>query len=493
MSLNLREHQLEIVDKLWRGFEEGHQSQLVYAPTGAGKTIIALSLLTEMKNQGKKAAMVMDRIVLVDQTSVRLNEYDIPHGILQSQHWRYRPNEPIQVCSVQTLARRKTPFITDMMIIDEAHQKSEYVTNYIKNNPQVKIVGLTATPFTKGLNDLYTKVVSSATTDDLINKGWLCPVRVYIAKEIDMTGAKKDSFGEWKASEASERGIKIVGDVVEEWRKKTMEIFGRPRKTVVFSAGVDHGRALAKQFQDAGFNFISLSYKEDDEFKKAVIDEFAKPDTDIHGLIATDILTKGFDVPDVVIGVSARPFSKSLSSHIQQIGRVMRSHPSKEFAIWLDHSGNYLRFRDNWDDVYVNGVDSLPEGGSEKTKKEPTEREKKQSKCPACGVLWTFPTDTCGSCGHTREKINMVHSVSGELEELNTANKKLNIDNQAFYSQLIWYTRMKGYKEGFAAVKYKEKFGVFPRGLHTRPEPLTPETLNWLKSRAIAYAKGKNK
>lgn len=491
--IKLRKHQQEIVDKVWSGFEEGHRSQLVYAPTGAGKTIVALALLQEMVNRGQRGAMVMDRIVLVDQTSMRLNQYDMPHGIFQSQHWRYRPHEKIQVCSVQTLARLKTPFVTDMMIIDEAHQKSEYVTNYIKNNPNVKIVGLTATPFTKGLNELYTNVVGSATTDDLIKEKWLCPVKVFIAKEIDMTGAQKNSFGEWKDSEVSERGIKIVGDVVEEWRKKTMEIFGRPRKTIVFCAGVDHGRALVEQFKKSGYNFISLSYKEDDEFKRQVIEEFSKPETDIHGLIATDILTRGFDVPDVAIGVSARPFSKSLSSHIQQLGRVMRTHPSKEFALWLDHSGNYLRFRDDWDDVYSKGVSELPEGGSEKAKREPPEKVKRESKCPSCGVLWTFTGDTCESCGKVRVKLNLVYSMNGEMEELQASNKKLRIDNQAFYSQLLWYARVKGYKEGFAAVKYKEKFDVWPRGLEKKAEPVTPETLNWIKSRAIAYAKGKNK
>jgi hypothetical protein len=65
-----------------------------------------------------------------------------------------------------------------------------------------------------------------------------------------------------------------------------------------------------------------------------------EPDSAIHGLIACDILTKGFDVPDVMIGVSARPYTKSLSAHIQQMGRVMRPSEGKTFALWLDHSGS---------------------------------------------------------------------------------------------------------------------------------------------------------
>ena len=53
------------------------------------------------------------------------------------------------------------------------------------------------------------------------------------------------------------------------------------------------------------------------------------------------------------------------------MGRVMRSHPGKEFGLWLDHSGNYLRFRDDWDDVFENGVQKLDDG-REKPKKEPS-------------------------------------------------------------------------------------------------------------------------
>jgi len=431
----------------------------------------------------------MDRIVLVDQTSLRLGKYGIDHGVMQSGHWRWRPHERIQICSAQTLeARGDFPDI-DLLIIDEAHVSRAGTRKFIKNNPQVKVIGLTATPFTKGLGDIYTHIVGASPTGELIEKGWLTKLKVFVAKEIDMSGAKKVA-GEWSADVVKERGMKITGDIVSEWVKKTHEIYGKPVKTIVFCSGVDHGRDLEKQFNDAGYNFASISYKEDDDFKRVTIEEFAKPDSTIHGLIATDILTKGFDVSDVMIGVSARPFSKSFSSHVQQLGRVMRPHEGKEFAVWLDHSGNFLRFRDDWDELYHEGVKRLKEGG-EKAKKEPTEKEKKESKCPACGIVWTFPDGKCGNCGHIRPARNQVAAVPGELLELQTANSKLKISNQDFYSQILHYARAKGFKEGWASHKYKEKFGVYPRGLSQMAKPPTQETLNWIKSRAIAYAKSK--
>jgi superfamily II DNA or RNA helicase len=487
--LNLREHQAYALAELEKGFNAGHTRQFLYAPTGAGKTECAIAIMQQYASQYQRCAMVMDRIVLVEQTSLRLGKYQIDHGVMQAGHWRYRPSDRIQICSIQTLARRGKMNTPDILLYDEAHILHKSMLDYIKDNPQMRVIGLSATPFTKGLKTLYTNVVTATSTEALIGQGFLCPLKVFIAKEIDMTGAKKVA-GEWSSDEVASRGMKITGDIVSEWVKKTYEIFGQARKTIVFCSGVDHGRDLEKQFNAAGYNFVSISYKEDDEFKRMTIEQFSKPDSPIVGLIATDILTKGFDVSDVMIGVSARPFSKSLSSHVQQMGRVLRSHEGKEFAVWLDHSGNYLRFRDDWDNVYSNGVQELRDGG-EAAKKEPSEREKKEAKCPKCEVLWTFKSDTCGSCGFVKLRMSTVETIPGELKELEAANKKLRIDNQSFYSQLLFYAQAKGYKSGWAFHKYKEKFNAAPNGLASRPENPTPQTLNWIKSRTIAFAKSK--
>jgi superfamily II DNA or RNA helicase len=200
---------------------------------------------------------------------------------------------------------------------------------------------------------------------------------------------------------------------------------------------------------------------DDEKFKKEVFEDFAKPDTEINGLIATDILTKGFDCPDVMIGVSARPFSKSLSSHIQQLGRVMRGSKGKEHALWLCHSGNYLRFRADWEDIYANGVHELDDG-KEKVKKELTKKEKEASKCPRCNALWAGG-DTCHACGYVREKKNKVIDVSGELKELEGAMG--GVSKQDFWSMMQYYKKHHGWSDGRMAHNYREKFGVWPRML----------------------------
>lgn len=489
-DLELRPLQVAVMDRLRESFKAGHRAVMCYAPTGFGKSECAIHLMNATEKNGKRSAMILDRIILCNQTSERLQKYGIDHGVLQSGHWRYRPDKKIQICSAQTLEKRGSFPGLDLMIIDEAHAQRSQTIEFIKQNPQLRVIGLSASPFTKGLGQTYSDVVSSTTTGELVREGWLAGLRVFVAKEIDMAGAKKIA-GEWSPKETTQRGIQITGDVVSEWVKKTHEIFGGPKKTIVFCSGVAHGADLSQRFAQAGYNFISISYEDDDEFKRQAIEDFSRPDTDIHGLIATDILTKGFDVPDVMIGISARPFSKSFSSHVQQMGRVMRAYPGKEFAVWIDHSGNYLRFQDQWDELYNNGVSSLDDG-AEKTKPEPTEKEKERAKCPQCGAFWPTAADSCPHCGYIHVKRNAVQEVCGEVIEIGSKQKSEKYDSaykEHFYQQLLGWARLKGYADGWAYHAYKEKFAGVNPAWKKVAAVVGDDVYGWITHRAIKNAK----
>lgn len=492
-QLVLRPHQNSILDKLREGFAAGHRSQMLYGPCGSGKTEIAVSMMDAAQKKGRRNAMLVDLKLLCAQTSERLCKYDIDHGIIQPESPRWRPELPIQVCMIQTLEAREGFPAVDLLIVDEAHTLRQSVIEFVKNNPSIKVVGLSGSPFTKGLGNTYSNVVSATTINELVAQNLLINPRIFIAtKSIDMTGAKKIA-GEWSDKDATERGIKITGDIVTEWITKTNEVFGGPKKTIVFCAGVAHGNDLALKFSEAGYNFISVSYRDTDEYKAQVLEDFAKPDTEIHGLIATDLLSKGFDVTDVCVGISARPFSKSFSAHVQQLGRIMRPHESKDQAIWLDHAGNYLRFRDQWDELCAHGVQVLDDG-AEKVKPEPTDQEKEAAKCPKCGHLWNVATDVCPHCGFVRARKNDVVEVAGTMTELNLVAKQEKYSaeyKQLFYAQLLGYALERGDKPGSAYYRYIDKFKVGPS--MAKPAPITPgvEVRNWIKSRQIAFYKAK--
>ncbi len=500
--IQLRPYQHAAIDSLRAGLREGHRSQLLVAPTGAGKTVCAAYLMSEARNKGTPTAFLVDRIVLVDQTSRTLDRYGIEHGCIQAGHWRYRPNEPIQICSAQTIEKRGFFPGCKLLIVDEAHVVRKQTADLIRNRADIKVVGLTATPFSKGLGDLYSNFVNVTTTAQLQEEGFLCRLLPYAAKAIDMEGAKTIA-GEWSDREVESRGLQIIGDILAEWIDKTNKHFGGPVKTIVFSATVDHGAEICRQFQAAGFNFQQISYKDtNDDRRRELIEEFGRSDSSIMGLVACEVLTKGFDVPDVLCGIAARPYRKSLSSHIQQLGRVLRPAPGKEFALWLDHAGNFMRFYDDTEAVFHRGVESLGNDLDAKPRKEPTEREFQQIKCRGCGFVMPPRATTCPACGMEKLRRSMVEEVAGEMilvggREVEAKGKYAYLARRAdIWRQLATMALRKKANDidaaqRWAQAKYHAIYGDFARRRVENTDPMEPclELVNKIHSDNIRWAK----
>lgn len=500
-DIALRPYQTASVEGLRDGIRAGHRSQVLVAATGAGKTVIAAYLMEEARAKGSRVAFVVDRVALVDQTSATLDSYGIPHGVVQADHWRRHGWEHIQVCSAQTLEKRG--FFPDLklLIVDECHAIRKTTADLIRNATGVKVIGLTATPLTKGMSALYSNVVNVTTTNQLIADGFLVPLTMYAARAIDMAGAKVVA-GEWAEKEIEKRGNEIVGDIVAEWVDKTMKHFGGPVKTIVFSATVDHGEELCRNFQAAGYNFQQISYKDtNDERRRELIEEFRKEDSSIDGLVSCEVLSRGFDVPDVLCGISARPYRKSLSSHIQQLGRVMRPAPGKTFGLWLDHSGNALRFKEDTDRIFAEGFSGLDDGELEsKQRKEPTEKEKEVLKCGACGFVLPASAKACPACGKERSRRSLVETVAGEMVALGHNGKPLPDafkDRDAVWRQIIGYSTQRkpdpDAARRFALAQFKNIYGAFPKG-EWNPAFADVPTLavaNRIRSNLIRYAKSK--
>lgn len=154
------------------------------------------------------------------------------------------------------------------------------------------------------------------------------------------------------------------------------------------------------------------------------------------------------------------------------------------------HSGNYLRFEDQWDDLYRNGV-SMLDDGAEKPKKEPTAKEKEAARCPVCGSLWAGGSDMCIHCGHVRQRRNEVIDIPGEMFELNGKVKRGTYSSEykeQFYKGLIGYFRSQNKNEGRAYYLYKEKFGIAPCW-KKEPAPPTMDVINYVRKSNIAFAK----
>lgn len=241
-----------------------------------------------------------------------------------------------------------------------------------------------------------------------------------------MKGAKTRFDGEWLPSEIEKRSVTIIGDIVEGWIEKTNKHFGKPVKTLVFSATVAHGEMLCQKFHAAGFNFQQISYLDgNDESRRERIAEFRNPDSDIIGLVSCEALGRGFDVPDIQCLICARPYRKSLSSHVQQIGRGLRPYPGKSFCLVLDHSGNWIRFEDDYERFCENGVHDLNHSELDTKVRKEKDSTNNDSACKGCGYILSQKDVTCPSCGMSRPKRqNTIQHAHGELVEIKKGGDK---------------------------------------------------------------------
>lgn len=415
-EIALRAYQADAIEALRAQIRAGKRRLILCAGTGAGKTLTSGKLLQEADRKGSYSLFVVDRVSLVDQTSDVFSQYGITHGVVQGNHPRWAPNENVQVCSAQTLARRILPREPSLIVVDEAHCRHKGTIALMNTHPQAICVGLTATPFTKGMGQDWEGIVNVRSTRLLIEDGHLIEPTIYVAKSPEDAELGLNSYGEFSDESATTAGIRIIGDVVAEWERKVREHFGGPVKTIVFSPTVEHGRELCAAFAAAGYNFQQVSYMDRSDAERAEkISEFRRADSVITGLVSCGVLTKGFDVPDCLVGISCKPYRKSLSSHMQEIGRVMRSAPGKDKALWLDHSGNVERFAGDMFDVWANGAGELD--AAEKRDSKPRERNqqiRQQVVCPECSGAMRGPVCIC--CGWERPARSGIVAVDGELQ-----------------------------------------------------------------------------
>jgi len=489
--LILRPYQDKSKEMLRQGFRESHIRQILCASTGAGKSVIMLSMIESALEKGSRILFICERRILVEQFSAHLDSLKIDHGILMAKHWRFRPDRKVQVASAQTLERMESIPMFDIVFIDEAHAcMRKSVVNLFNIFPSMRVVGATATPFSPKLAGHFTNVVNVVTMRELVDDGHLVPFRAFAAKEINTDGLKTAFDGEFEKEGLETRARQITGDVVSDYIRLSTEIFGELRKGIVFTSGIAHGADLAAKFNEAGVNAVQISSNDDDEYKADVLKDFKRPDSDIKLVLSSEILERGFDQGDIYFVILAKAIKKSFSKFVQMIGRGARPHPGKEVCIVQDHGNNWLRFNELWSELYSSGVKELSPEPDKAQKKEPTPKEKEAAKCPKCGALWAGNSDVCAHCGMVRVRRNEVTVTPGEMLELDTtAVKKEKFSSEykeQFYQELLGYARTKNYSEGWAYHKYKERFKIAPAWKKQHAEPGL-DVLRWIKSRAIAF------
>jgi DNA repair protein RadD len=488
-----RAFQITAHEALRDGIRQGHRRQLLVAPTGAGKTYLGLRVAHEALAKGRKALFVCDRTALINQTSERADAYGLnQHGIVQANHWRRDNALPFQIASVQTISARGYWPDAEVIIIDEAHTQYKAWVEHLKTT-KAAVIGLTATPCSQGLGLHFTHMVNAATMHELTESGVLVPMRILSCTQPDMKGAETSS-GEWTDKAASERSAKIIGDVVQEWATHAGN-----RKTIAFGATIAYCEELARRFNAAGIMAEIFTSETPTDEREKLLAEFRKPDSVIRILISVEALAKGFDVEDIGCVIDARPLRKSFSTAMQMWGRGLRSshNTAKTECLLLDHSGNFVRFLKDFEDVFFNGFQSL-DMAQKLDATARTEDGAEGGGCPKCHAKPFFKR--CMACGFELASESMVDEAPGIMREIRIGKRVIATDKFNLYQQLCAYARETSKPEkqaGRAWHLYQDIVGEKPpsswRFDSTPHADVTPGTVNKIKSLRIAWVKGRRR
>ncbi|WP_299312999.1 DEAD/DEAH box helicase [uncultured Halomonas sp.] len=487
----LRPYQQHALDQLRAGIKAGNLAQVLMLATGGGKTTVASAIKQGAVAKGNRAFFIVDSLELVDQAALRFMQDGMGVGVIQGNHPMTDYSQPVQVATIQTLRKRWDEIAESLkpgvVVIDECHVLHSAHEAIIEEcrSKRIPVIGLSATPFRKGLGKHFESMVVGATTADLIRDGYLCPATCYAPYVPDLKGVKTNASGDWAEDALAEvmGDATLVGDVVDQWLK-----LAERRQTIVFGTNVAHSRALCDAFLLRGIKAAHIDgYERDRALRTQVVNAYRRGE--IQVLCNVAVLTKGFDAPETSCVVFARP-TKSLMLHYQMMGRGLRIAPGKADCIIIDHAGNCLR----------NGLpdDSLPavldDGKSERNldRRERDENEPVSKPCGSCGHVST--KHVCPACGFKPERRQDVEVVDGELYEVKTAKRKRMTTAQLeqFYSELLGYCRMKGYREGWAYHKCQEYVGRAPRSRNnlSAAHP-SDDTMRIIKHLQIRAAKRK--
>ncbi len=463
--MELREHQQLALDQIRQSIRAGNKRIMVGAPTAFGKTILAAHIAKSAAENGNKVYFVCDRIKLIQQSLEKFDAHALDLGVIQGMHERYNPDAMIQIASVQTLMRRSTPPDGRIYIIDEAHIHYKWVEELMSKYNRCIFIGLSATPYTKGLGNHYQALINPISTRELIAKNYLCPPKYYIGHAVDVTKIGTQSL----STGGSEYAVKdlahaveiddvLTGDIIRNWLQH-----GEDSQTIAFSPSIKQSKWLVDQFNAKGVSAEHIDGYMDEEERDYLYRAHDRGEFKI--LSCSRLLNTGYDSPTTRCLIDCFP-TKSLISYVQRVGRILRTSEGKDYAIYLDHAGNVQRHGLQEDIV----PESLDDGEKQYNERELTQ-EKKEPKikaCPSCYQPFTGMGCACGYEIPARDRMehdgtNLVLLKRSDM----TAAEKRNADTkqgdkQDFLAGLILHGQGKGYKAGWAANQYKERFGDWP-------------------------------
>jgi len=454
----LRPYQADAVARSREALRAGRRCILLVAPTGSGKTVIAAHIIASAVARGRRVLFVAHRRELIDQAFGKLRDAGLADvGVIMAGDRRRNPVAPVQVASIDTLRRRAKP-ASDLVIIDEAHRAlARSYAELREAYPLATHLGLTATPYRadgRGLGDAYEALVSVASPATLIADGYLVEPRVYTVPASDLPDLSRvrlsrGDYAPEQLSAAVDR-VGLVGSIVEHWKRHARGV-----RTVAFAASVSHSQRIAAQFVAAGIAAEHLDGETPVDERAAILRRLEACET----LVVSNygVLCEGWDQPAVKCCILARP-TKSPGLYLQQAGRILRPWCGHT-AIILDHAGCVLEH-------------GLPHEDREFSLEGKTRSKRTAPSCHTCERCFAIVASSvrvCPCCGwewpDAPERAELAEH-EGDLVEVRAVTQD---EKRAAWDELVRTALARGYAHGWAAYRYRDRFGAWPPTTFPRP------------------------
>jgi len=418
--LELRPYQHEAVAAIYHHLRERDDNPCVVIPTAGGKTPVMATVCRDAVGRWEGRVIILAHVKeLLEQAVDKLHlvapEMWMKTGVYSAGLKSRDTDKPIIIAGIQSVYRRACELDAfDLVIIDEAHMippdgdgmYRSFLEDARKVNPNLRVIGLTATPFRmkSGViceaDNVLNHVCYEIGVKELIVQGYLCPlVSKGAGRPIDTSGLHVRA-GEFVAGEAED--LMDTDDLVESACSEIVEQTRDRRSVLIFATGIRHGEHIARVMREKSGMEVGVVFGETvDAERGRVLSDFKAGN--VKYLVNVNVLTTGFDAPNIDCVAMVRP-TLSPGLYYQMVGRGFRLHEGKENCLVLDFGGNVLR-HGPVDAIRVQAARSTGNGDAP------------AKQCPECQSLIAAGYAVCPDCGYVfppRERQN--HDATASTE-----------------------------------------------------------------------------
>lgn len=385
----LRYYQQEAVEKTLEFLRTKGGNPLIVLPTGAGKSHVIRQLLQVAREKEKRSIVLCHRKELIEQNAKGVSGA----GIYSAGLNRKQINEEIIFAGIQSCYKNAFEFgRRHLVLIDEAHLVGDegrfktFLDGLITVNPDLRVVGLTATPYRTSEGHLtegetWTDVCYEAPVSRLIAEGFLSPLTSTPSSIYDTSGLAV------RGGEFTESSLQLLFDDEAKIDKACEEVLAATsdrKSVIVFCSGVTHAFHVAERLCG------EVIHGESTSIERAGLIEAFKAGR-LKFLCNCDVLTTGFDAPNVDAVVLLRA-TMSPGLLVQMAGRGFRLSPGKTDCLILDFGNNISR-HGPLDAIDFGKRASASKGGEQKGKTCPGCDEEVAPSVRVCGCGFIFPKE----------------------------------------------------------------------------------------------------